>query len=236
MNPSSPNLYTSYFTLHRNSHRAMDMLYNEAFDNASVTGDFGDPDSDDELDLAKHTADVLAGALFVMTDDLIQSLSKRIGGAMGAKLAVGPHLRGVHFSQIAWAAANNLRHHSEWQRDAVECHDVDEIVAAEPDDVLLKKIRMDDVRFEKFDQGMVERRLRQLRSIRILNVARDDYHAITGLVTFDVLQAMHECGISRPHEFCNAISASANELVRRKGPAYADGFNRAREWDERRSE
>jgi hypothetical protein len=214
----------------------MDVLYNEAVDNASVTGDFGDPDSEKEFNLAKHTADILAGALFVMTDDLIQSLSKRIKGPMGAKLGVGPHLRGVTFSQIAWAAANNLRHHSEWQRDALQCSDVDEVVAWEPDDIFLKEFRADDVCFEKLDPSMVERRLRQLRSIRILNAARDDYHAITGLVTFDVLQEMHECGVSSSREFCDAITASTNELVRRRGAEYVDGFNRAREWDERQSD
>lgn len=60
--------------------------------------------------------EIYAGCLFVVLNDWIQSLGKTLGIKSGERLSAGPLIGNVELARLIWAAANNFKHYSEWQR------------------------------------------------------------------------------------------------------------------------
>lgn len=60
--------------------------------------------------------EIYAGCLFVVLNNWIQSLGEDLGIKSGERLSAGPLIGNVELARLIWAAANNFRHYSEWQR------------------------------------------------------------------------------------------------------------------------
>lgn len=72
--------------------------------------------SDFALDSFAGVRDAAAGAFFVVANNILQTLAKRVNEPLGPNLKAGRLLREgrVTFTELVYASAANFRHHSEW--------------------------------------------------------------------------------------------------------------------------